>query len=398
MSDAPLFDFDTPVLRRGSHCHKWDDSDDPGMLPMWVADMDFRTAPAVVEALQRRAEHGVFGYTRVPERYFEAIIGWYDRRHGMPLKRDWLLYTTGVVPALSAIIQALAQPGDGVIVQTPAYNCFFSSIRNSGCRQVDNPLRQDADGYYQIDFEDLTVKAADPKNRFLLLCNPHNPVGRVWRREELEQLGQICQQHGVIVIADEIHSDLIRPGFRHTPFAAVNEACRRGSITCSAPSKTFNLAGLQTANIIVADPEWRRRIDRQININETCELNPFGVEALIAAYTEGEAWLEALRAYLAGNYAIVEAALHNLLPQLRITPLEATYLAWIDCTALEMPSQEIAQRLRDRHHLWLSEGILYGDAGEGFIRLNFACSRDRLQEGIHRLRAAFTPGGALSRI
>lgn len=389
-----MYNFDQAVERRGSNSYKWDSAADADILPMWVADMDFRTAPSVIAALERRAAHGVFGYTRVPESYFSAVTSWFQRRYGFVMDPQSLLFTTGVVPALSAIIQALCKPGDGIIVQTPAYNCFFSSIRNSQSRQISSPLRYE-NGRYSIDFNDLEHKAADPNTSLMLLCNPHNPVGRSWTAEELTRIGEICLANNVRVLSDEIHCDLVQPGFTHTPFASLSDAFLQNSITCTSPSKSFNLAGLQVANILAADDETRRLIDKQLNINEVCEISPFAVEAVQAAYNEGEQWLDQLRDYLADNYTLLSEFFAVHLPQLRVTPLEATYLAWVDCSTLPLRSAEIAKRLYDQHKLWINDGTVYGAAGEGFIRINIATTRERLTEGLNRLKAAFEPGGAL---
>lgn len=383
-----MYNFDEVVSRRGSDSYKWDSAKDSEVLPMWLADMDFQTAPAVIEALQKRAAHGMFGYTKVPERYYEAVINWFSRRYGFTMPKDGIIFTTGVVPALSAVIQALCKPGDGVIVQTPAYNCFFSSIRNSQCRQVDSPLRYE-NGLYSIDFEDLERKAADSSNTMLLLCNPHNPVGRAWTASELKRIGEICLANNVTVLSDEIHCDLVQPGFHHIPFASVDERFLTNSITCSSPSKAFNLAGLYVANIFAADEEKRRLIDKQININEVCEIGPFAVEALIAAYNEGEAWLDELRDYIRGNYECVKAFLAEHLPVLKVAPLEATYLAWMDVTAIEKPCADIAKELYEQHKLWVNEGTVYGAAGEGFLRMNLATTRTHVLESLNRLKAAF---------
>ena len=299
------YNFDELISRRGTNSYKWDSAADAGVLPLWVADMDFRTAPAITEALARRVAHGIFGYTRVPEAYYNAVTGWFARRHGWHFKKEWMIYTSGVVPAISAIIKALARPGDKVLVQTPVYNCFFSSIRNNGCEAACSPLLRTGDTY-RMDFDDLERKAADPTVKLMLLCNPHNPAGRVWTREELTRLGEICLRHDVTVVADEIHCELVFPEYTYTPFASISEEFQRRSVTCVSPSKAFNIAGLQIANIVAADDGMRERIDRAININEVCDVNPFGVEATIAAYNEGEEWLTQLIGYLKGNYEFMK--------------------------------------------------------------------------------------------
>lgn len=379
-------DFDMPVPRRGSHSYKWD-SAAADVSPMWVADMDFRTAPHVIAALERRVQHGIFGYVKVPPAYYDAVTGWFARRHSFDFDRKWLLYTTGVVPALSAIIRALTAPGDAVMLLTPVYNCFFSSISNQGC----DPLAVELlyrDGVYTIDFAALERQAAQQQVKLLLLCNPHNPVGRAWTREELTRIGQICMNNNVLVVSDEIHCDLVYPRQRHVPFASISEDFLRGSVTCSSPTKTFNLAGLHVANILARDETIRQKIDRALNVHEVCELNPFAVEALIAAYNEGEGWLDQLLSYLYGNYAVLTDFLKRHLPQLRATSLEATYLVWVDCSLLKLPSSRLARLLLDQHQLWVNEGTLYGTAGEGFIRINIACPREALIEGLLKLNDA----------
>ena len=356
-----------------------------GVLPMWVADMDFRTAPAVVEVLRKRMDHGIFGYTKVPPVYYDAIINWFTRRHGWQIDRDWIIYTSGVVPALSAIIKALTVPGDRVLVQTPVYNCFFSSIRNNGCEIVANPLVY-TNGTYRIDFDDLARKATDPKVKLLLLCNPHNPVGRVWTRAELMCIGEICLRNDVLVVADEIHCELVYSGHTYIPFASISDDFRNRSVTCTSPSKAFNLAGLQIANIFAADESVRVKIDKAINLNEVCDVNPFGVEALVAAYNDGEEWLEELKCYLSDNYLYMRTFFNKYLPQFPVVKLEGTYLVWVDCSVLNRSSKEIAEILLKAEKLWINEGSMYGEAGEGFIRINIACPRQILIDGLNRLK------------
>ena len=379
------YNFDEIISRRGTNSYKWDSSADADVLPMWVADMDFRTAPPVVEALKKRVEHGVFGYVRVPDAYYEAITNWFARRHAWRIEKEWIIYTTGVVPAISAAIKALTVPSDKVMVQTPVYNCFFSSIRNNGCEMIANPLVYRNRGY-QIDFDDLERKASDPKIKLMLLCNPHNPVGRVWSKQELRQIGEICIRNNVFVIADEIHCELVFLEHEYTPFASISEEFLMNSVTFVSPSKAFNLAGLQIANIISADANVRGRIDKAININEVCDVNPFGVEALMAAYNEGEEWLEELKIYLFANYIYLKGYFDEYLPEFPVVMLEGTYLVWVDCSVLNQTSAEIVKDLLKKEKLWVNEGSLYGETGEGFIRINIACPRQRLIEGLNRLK------------
>ncbi len=377
------YNFDELIDRRGTGSYKWDSASDDNVLPMWVADMDFRTAPAITDALQRRVAHGVFGYTRVPDAYYDATINWMARRHGWTVKREEIIYTSGVVPALSAIIKATTEPGDKVLVQTPVYNCFFSSIRNNGCGLAENHLLYDGKTYH-INFDDLEAKAADPNVKLMLLCSPHNPAGRVWTREELTRVGEICLRHDVLVVSDEIHCDLVYPGHKHIPFASLSDEFARHSVTCMSPSKSFNIAGLQIANIFAADASLRRRIDRAININEVCDVNPFGVTGLIAAYEEGEEWLTQLLAYLRGNYERFRESCTELLPEFPVVELEGTYLAWMDCSALHMDSDTLEEELKAETGLWLNSGKMYGEAGNGFMRWNLACPTSRMMDGIER--------------
>ena len=377
------YDFDKQISRRGTDSYKWDSATEEGVLPLWVADMDFQTAPAITEALRRRVEHGIFGYTRVPDSYYEAVCGWFRRRHGWTIDPAWIIYTSGVVPAVSAVIKALTRKGDKVLVQTPVYNCFFSSIRNNGCEMVSSPLIY-ADRTFTIDFEDLERKAADPGVKLLLLCNPHNPAGRVWRRDELLRLGEICLRHGVTVVSDEIHCELVFAGHRYTPFASLGEEFLKNFVTCISPSKAFNIAGLQIANIVCADAAMRARIDRAINDNEVCDVNPFGVIATRAAYNEGEEWLTQLLDYLWDNYLYMSRFCAEHLPEFPVARLEGTYLAWQDCRRLGLGSEELEHRLVREARLWLNAGTMYGAEGEGFMRWNLACPRATLDEALRR--------------
>ena len=377
------YDFDKITPRCGTNSYKWDSTDDKEVLPMWVADMDFQTAPCIINALKKRVEHGIFGYTRVPEEYYDAVISWFSRRHHWKPRREWFIYTSGVVPALSAVIKALTNVGDKVLTLTPVYNCFFSSIRNNGCELDSCALRYE-DNTFSIDYEDLERRAADPKTTLMLLCNPHNPSGRVWTREELRRIGDICIKNNVVVVADEIHCELVHPGFTYTPFASVSEEFQKHSVTCVAPSKAFNIAGLQIANIIVENDKWRQRIDKAININEVCDVNPFGVIATIAAYNEGEEWLNQLLQYIHGNYLFFKDYCEEHLPQLPVAPLEGTYLAWMDCRSLGIPSEELEEELMKEAKLWLNAGSMYGKEGEGFMRWNLACPRQLVKEGLER--------------
>lgn len=384
------YDFDTVTDRRHTGSYKWDSHDGRSdMIEMWVADMDFRTAPAVISALERRVAHGVFGYTYVGDDYYDALCSWFSRRHGYEIDRSMVIYTSGVVPAVSAIIKALASPGDGVILHTPAYNCFYSSIRNNDCRVIDSPLlRRDLpDGRmrYEIDFGSLERLAADQSNKLLLLCNPHNPTGRVWTREELLRVAEICRRHDVRVVSDEIHCELTMPDISYTPYGLVDDC----AVVCCSPSKAFNTAGLQIANIIAPDASVRALIDRAININEVCDVNPFGVAGLIAAYNEGDAWLVDLRRYLAGNYDLLLDFFRRELQDYPVTELEATYLVWADIKASGIGADEIERRMAGECGVRVASGSIYGDGG--FIRLNIAMPRDVLREGLRRIASFLKP-------
>ena len=377
------YDFDSVTPRRGTLSYKWDSAPE-GVLPMWVADMDFKTAPAIIEAIRKRVDNGIFGYTLVPDEYYKAVTSWFDRRHGWKIDRDMMIYTSGVVPAISAIIKALAKPGEKVIVQTPVYNCFFSSIRNNGCVILESPLIRE-DDTYGIDFDRLEKDASDPDATLMLLCNPHNPAGRVWSRDELRNIAEICARNAVTVISDEIHCEFVFDGYSYTPFANVAEETGCKAVVCVSPSKAFNIAGLQIANIIAPDEETRARIDKAININEVCDVNPFGVIATIAAYDEGEEWLLQLLAYLKGNYEYMKDFCAKNLPDFPIAKLEATYLVWMDCTKLGLKSEALEEKLIEDVSLWLNAGTMYGTVdGEGYMRWNIACPRSVLEEGLQR--------------
>lgn len=382
-----MYNFDEKVNRRGTASAKWDEDPTPGMLPMWVADMDFRTAPPVIEAIKARAEHGVFGYEHVTQSYYDALTSWFTRRHGWTFRAEWVIYTSGVVPAISAIIKAMTHEGDRVLVETPVYNCFFSSIRNNGCVAEEAHLVYE-DNTYHIDFDDFERRCSREDVKVFLLCNPHNPAGRVWTRDELKRMGDICLRHNVFVIADEIHCDLTMPGYDYTPFASISDDFLQHSATCNAPTKTFNLAGLQIANIVAADSVTRARIDRAININEVCDVGVFGPVALEAAYNKGEEWLDELRAYIKSNYDYLTAFIALHLPELKVVKLEGTYLVWIDCTALDRPSPVITEELRRTVRLWLNDGELYGERTAPFVRMNIACPRSTVEEGLSRLHKA----------
>jgi cystathionine beta-lyase len=353
---------------------------------MWVADMDFAVAPAIQEAIRKRAEHGIFGYTYVQEDYYAAIISWFLRRHGWRIKREDILYTTGVIPAMSCAIKALTMPGEKVLILSPDYNCFFSSIRNNGCEvseSVLRPSRNTEELVFEIDWEDFEKRCADEKTTVFLLCNPHNPTGRVWTREELQHMTDICHHHHVRIISDEIHCELIMPGQQFCPMGTVDT----DAIILNSPSKSFNIAGLQVANIICKDAETRRRIDRAININEVCDLNPFAPVALNAAYNESEDWIDALNEYLWDNYQALRLFFEKELPHCKVTSLEGTYLVWVDVTCYSNNVEELCEHLLTEGKVWVNPGTMYGpESGKGYIRINIACPRSLMMEGLKRIK------------
>lgn len=381
------YDFSRPTERRGTDSYKWDSAPETDIIPLWVADMDFETFPGITEALQRRVAHGIFGYTRVPEAYYEAVCNWFGKHHGWHINREDIIYTSGVVPAVSAVIKALTLPGDQVIVQGPVYNCFFSSIRNNGCEMVSNSLIYNKEELrYEIDFDDLERKLAHERARLMLICNPHNPGGRVWTRDELTRVAELCRKYGVRVVSDEIHCELTLYDNEYVPFGSLPDELSHGSITCCSPSKAFNTAGLQIANIVCRDAEVRNRIDRAININEVCDVNPFGVIALQAAYSdEGYEWLTQLRAYISSNYDLLRECFARELPKCKVMRMEGTYLAWIDCSELHISSDEIEEMLMHENKVWVNAGSMYGTEGAAFIRINMACTNELLNEGITRI-------------
>ncbi|MBR1546243.1 MAG: pyridoxal phosphate-dependent aminotransferase [Prevotella sp.] len=399
------YNFDEPIERRGTGCVKWD-AEAPrqtggwlppgGIIPMWVADMDFKAAPAILDAVSKRAAHGVFGYTIVEEDYYDAIISWFQRRHHWAIQREDILYTTGVIPAMSCAIKALTMPGEKVLILSPDYNCFFSSIRNNGCEVSESVLRhsRNIQGHgFEVDWEDFEERCADEKTTAFLLCNPHNPTGRVWIKEELERMAEICHRHHVHIISDEIHCELIMPGHQFCPMGTVAP----DAIILNSPTKSFNIAGLQIANIICSQPAWRRRIDRAININEVCDVNPFGPVALKAAYNESEDWIDELNQYLWKNYQALRQFFAEELPSCKVCSLEGTYLVWVDVSyycdtvAAYGNVEDLCDHLLTEGKVWVNPGTMYGaESGKGYIRINIACPKRQMMEGLKRIKATIT--------
>ena len=379
------YNFDEITDRRNTNSLKWSVGENE--LPMWVADMDFKTAPSVTEALTKRAAHGIFGYAVIPDEWYEAYMSWWKNRYSFKIEKDWLIFATGVVPAISSIVRKLTTPAENVLILTPVYNIFFNSILNNGRNVLECPLSY-KNKEYGIDFEDLEKKLSDPQTTMMILCNPHNPIGKIWDKKTLKKIGDLCFEHHVTVVSDEIHCDLTETGKSYIPFASVSEKCRMNSITCVAPTKSFNIAGLQTAAVIVPNEVLRHKVWRGLNTDEVAEPNCFAVSAAIAAYKEGGEWLDALRKYIDENRKFVSAFLGMNLPQITLIQSEATYLLWLDCSLLDGDSDQLQKFIRETTGLYLSTGKIYGIGGEHFLRLNIACPRSRLADGLNRLKDA----------
>jgi cysteine-S-conjugate beta-lyase len=375
--------FDETVNRRGSNSIKWDTSDDPQVLPMWIADMDFKSPSSIAVALTDRAKHGVYGYTKIPDAFYDAIVGWWKNYHELDVERELILPATGVMPGITAVIRSCLKPGQRVIVQPPVYNRFFEAVQNCGCTVVENSLLNLDEGY-SIDFDDLEIKASDPETKMLLLCNPHNPVGRSWREEELERLAMICSKHNLIIVSDEAHCDLAYEGHKHVPFASIASKYSVSCFTCGSPGKTFNLSGLQVAYLFCPDKKMRSTLEKQLEGAK--ELNAFAVEGLIAAYADNNyEWLRDLKVYFIENYSYLKEFCETRLHKVKVTKLEATYLVWLDCRAFGKTSRELHSHFLKNEKLWVVPGHIYGSAGEGFLRINIASSRSIVEEGLLRL-------------
>jgi len=390
-----MYDFDTVISRKDTASLKWDVN--KGELPMWVADMDFKTAPEIIEAIQKRVEHGIFGYSIVPDEWYEAYMAWWKRRHGLNIEKEWLIFTTGVIPAISSSVRKLTTPNENVVIQTPVYNVFFNSILNNGCRVLQNDLIYE-DGEYRMDFEDLEKKLSNPQTSLMILCNPQNPGGKIWDYESLKKVGDLCVKYNVAVISDEIHCDLVTPGKKYVPFASISTNCRACSISCLAPTKTFNLAGLHTAAVCIPNPYIRHKIWRALNTDEVAEPNAFAVTVAIAAFNEGEKWLDELNEYIYHNRKLLESYIDDNIPEIKTVKSDATYLVWLNIKNLYQYlehrvdggsiSKYFSAYIRENTGLYISSGDEYGDAGEGFLRINIACPQSVLEEGLERLKKA----------
>ena len=394
-------ELDQIINRKGTACTKWDyeftpqgvpqpriSSDDvlaiDNQLQLWIADMDFRSPQAVIDALVARAQHGIFGYTMPPQSYYDAIIGWMQKRHNWTIKQEWILSSPGVKPSLSAILQAFTQPGDGVLIQTPIYHPFYDLIERNGREIMHNPLIENADRY-EIDWADFEQKVANPKTTMVMLCHPHNPVGRVWTHDELKRMGQLCVEHNAYFAADEIHADLTFPW---SNLATIGVACAdtmHNNFVCTSPTKTFNLPGLKASNVIVSNPDLRAKVQNQFLMNNIRGINLMGAVALEAAYAHGEAWLNDVMAYVEANYWFTKEYISEHLPQLNLYKPEASYLLWVDCRALGLEANELHNILCEKANVKLNKGSVFGDAGAGFMRINIGCPRPILAAALERM-------------
>lgn len=377
------YNFDEIVNRRNSDSLKWDIKEDE--LPMWIADMDFKVAPEIIDALRKRVEHGVFGYSNITEEWYNSICKWWQVRHNFDITKESLIFCTGVVPAISSIVRKVTTIGENVLVQTPVYNIFFNSIVNNGRNIIENRLIYDGRDY-SIDFVDLEKKLSNPQTTLMLLCNPHNPIGKIWDKETLAHIGELCKKYHVIVVSDEIHCDITRLGHSYTPFASVSKECSQNSITCIAPTKAFNIAGLQTAAVMIPNEQLRHKVNRGLNTDEVAEANSFAVIATVEAFTNGAGWLDALRHYLFENRKIAQEFFEKELPQIKLVSSDATYLLWLDCREVSLYSKELNKFIRHESGLYLISGDSYGESGNGFLRMNIACPKQYLIDGLNRLK------------
>lgn len=374
-----MFDFSAEISRLNTGSLKWDVKENE--LPMWVADMDFATAPCIKKAVMRRAEHGIYGYSIVPTEWYDAIIGWWKQKHNFCIDREWLQFSTGVIPAISSIVTRITNVGDNIAVMTPVYDIFFHSIENFGRHVLECKLDYN-DGIYSIDFNKLEEILSNPLTTMLILCNPHNPIGKVWNKDELKIIGEMSEKYGVTVLSDEIHCDITDPNISYIPFASVSERCKNNSVTCISASKAFNLAGLQSAAVCVSNPVLRNKIFRGLNSNEVAEPNCFAIGATISAFTEGEQWLKELNGYIYDNKLEVKKILN--IPQIKIVESQATYLLWIDCSNLVDSTDDFCGFLKRSTGLYISPGSQYRGNGKKFVRMNIACPRSRLNDGLFR--------------
>lgn len=385
------FDFDKVIQRKGTNSLKYDFAEEYGKpadaLPLWVADMDFQTAPPILKRLEQLVQHGIFGYTDHKEDYVQAVKNWYQHRFAWDIQGEWIVKMPGVVAALAMAVRAFTKEGDSVLIQRPVYHPFSSVVETNRRNLVNNPLKL-VNGYYEIDFDDFEKKIVEHQVKLFILCSPHNPVGRVWKEWELKRVGDICLKYKVLVASDEIHSDFVWQGFRHRVFASLSPAYQEITITCTAPSKTFNLAGLQAANVMIADPQLREKFRQESWSSGYSELNAMGLAACQAAYEEGGEWLEELKEYIWGNYLFLKEYLEAKMPQITPGVLEGTYLAWLDFRNLGLGEEKLEEMIVNRARVWFNGGTVFGPEGEGFQRVNIACPRPVLAEALKRLEQA----------
>ena len=379
----PEFNFDKITERRGTDSLKWDMRDND-IIPLWVADMDFESPQEVINAIVKRAEHGIYGYTLESQGLYEAVIKWVNRRHNWFIDKDWIVFTPGVMPGIRGILKILTTPGDNVIIQSPVYPPFFTAIKNRGCHVVNNPL-QYKNGRYVMDLLDLEEKAKDPRTKIMILCSPHNPVGRAWTEEELSSVGKICEKHGVIIISDDIHCDLVYKGYKHIPLASICDGCKEKIITCISPSKTFNLAGLKTAFLIIPNPKIREEF-KNLFLPKQPEI--FGSIGAEIAYNTGDLWVDAMLDYVEDNQKFVVNRLQQEIPSIKCVKGEGTYLTWLDCRGLGMDNESLEKFMLDDVGLWVNQGYSFGLGGEGFVRMNIGCRRALIEEALIRLQRA----------
>lgn len=379
------YNFSKFINRYHTNSLKWNVRNNE--LPMWVADMDFETAPEIIEELHQRVNHGIFGYNIVSDEFYQSFQQWWFRRHHFSMEKEWLMFCTGVVPALSSLVRKMTTVGENILIQAPVYNIFYNSILNNGRHVISSDLVYDGQEYH-IDFDDLEKKLSLPQTTMMILCNPHNPIGKIWDFDTLKRIGDLCAKYHVLVVSDEIHCDIVASRKEYIPFASVSKINLMNSITCISPSKAFNLAGLQTACLCVPNPILYQKVNRGINTDEIAEPNTFALIATIAAFCKGEAWIDQLREYIDENKKIVTQFIREHLPQLHVVKSNATYLLWIDCSAISQDSTELTQYIKKTTGLYLSAGLEYGDNGKTFIRMNIACSQDRIYDGLDRLLRA----------
>ncbi len=374
-----MYNFDKVINRKNTYSLKWDILDNE--LPMWVADMDFEVCPEIVDALQKRLDNHIYGYNIIPDEWYEAYINWWGTYHNFKMDKEWLLFSMGVVPSISSIVRRITLPGEKVLLQTPVYNIFFNSVLNNGRSVIENKLIY-RDGKYEIDFDDLEKKLADPQTTLMILCNPHNPIGKIWDKETLKRIGDLCFKYHVVVLSDEIHCDITKQGKTYVPFQSVSSKCKENSITCISPTKSFNIAGLQTSAISIPNEVIRHKIWRGINNDEIAEPNTFAIISAIAAFTKGKRWLDELRTYIDENKQIVKSFIEKELPMLHLVESDATYLLWIDCQKITDDSVKLTAFIRKETGLYLSDGLEYGVSGKSFVRMNIACPKQNVEAGL----------------